>query len=87
MTLSNPKMLVLFGALIPPFIPRGTDVMVATLELGGLFALIALLSDSAYAVLAGHAGRWLSHKRIRLLEIISGSCLIGGALWMVAKNR
>ena len=85
--LSNPKMLVLFGALIPPFIPRGADVMISTLELGGLFAAIALLSDSAYAILAGGAGRWLSRKRIRLLEIISGSCLIGGAVWMVAKNR
>ncbi len=85
--LSNPKMLVLFGALIPPFIPRGADVMISTLELGGLFAAIALLSDSTYAILAGGAGRWLSRKRIRLLEIISGSCLIGGAVWMVAKNR
>ncbi len=85
--LSNPKMLVLFGALIPPFIPQGANVMQATLELGGLFAAIALVSDSAYAILAGGAGRWLSRKRIRLLEIISGSCLIGGAVWMVAKNR
>ena len=85
--LSNPKMLVLFGALIPPFIPQGADVMISTLELGGLFAAIALVSDSAYAILAGGAGRWLSRKRIRLLEIISGSCLIGGAVWMVAKNR
>ena len=27
-------MLVLFGALIPPFIPKGADVMMPTLELG-----------------------------------------------------
>ena len=40
--LSNPKMLVLFGALIPPFIPQGSDVMWSTLRLGLTFAGIAL---------------------------------------------
>ena len=84
--LSNPKMLVLFGALIPPFILPGSDVMWSTLQLGMTFAAIALVGDSCYAVLAGKAGQWLSRKRIRILEIISGSCLIGGAAWMVAKG-
>ena len=85
--LSNPKMLVLFGALIPPFIPHGADVMITTLQLGATFAVIACVSDSAYAILAGRAGKWLSRKRIRILEIISGSCLIGGAAWMVVKGK
>ena len=85
--LSNPKMLVLFGALIPPFIPQGADVMTSTLKLGFTFAAIALVGDSSYALLAGRAGKWLSQKRIRLLEIVSGSCLIGGAAWMVLKGR
>ena len=85
--LSNPKMLVLFGALIPPFIPQGADVMTSTLQLGFTFAAIALVGDSCYALLAGRAGKWLSQKRIRLLEIVSGTCLIGGAAWMVLKGR
>jgi len=85
--LSNPKMLVLFGALIPPFIPQGADVMTSTLHLGLTFAAIALVGDSSYAVMAGRAGKWLSQKRIRLLEIVSGTCLIGGAAWMVLKGR
>ncbi len=85
--LSNPKMLVLFGALIPPFIPQGADVMTTTLQLGATFAVIACVSDSAYAILAGRAGMWLSRRRIRALEVISGSCLIGGAAWMVLKGR
>ncbi len=85
--LSNPKMLVLFGALIPPFIPAGADVMKTTMLLGITFGLIAAMSDSAYAVLAGRAGAWLSQKRIRALEIFSGSCLIGGAAWMVLKGK
>ncbi len=85
--LSNPKMLVLFGALIPPFIPHDGDVMRYTLVLGFTFAVIAAVGDVIYALLAGQAGAWLSQKRIRAIEIISGTCLVGGAAWMVLKGR
>jgi homoserine/homoserine lactone efflux protein len=85
--MSNPKMLVLFGALIPPFIPQGGDVAKYTLLLGLLFAAIAITGDTVYALLAGRAGVWLSQSRIRGLEIISGCCLIGGAAWMVLKGK
>ncbi len=85
--MSNPKMLVLFGALIPPFIPQGQDVVRTTLSLGLSFAVIAAISDAAYAVLAGRAGAWLSRDRIRMVEIVSGSCLIAGAAWMVLKGK
>jgi homoserine/homoserine lactone efflux protein len=85
--MSNPKMLVLFGALIPPFIPLGADVSKYTLLLGLLFAAIALTGDTAYALLAGRAGTWLSRSRIWAIEIISGCCLVGGAAWMVLKGR
>lgn len=85
--MSNPKMLVLFGALIPPFIPAGADVVRTTLILGVSFMVIAALGDTAYALAAGRAGAWLSRKRIRAIEIISGSFLVGGAAWMVLKGR
>ncbi len=85
--MSNPKMLVLFGALIPPFIPQGADVAKSTIILGATFAIIAAFSDSAYAIMAGRAGAWLSQKRIRMIEIFSGSCLVAGAAWMVLKGR
>ena len=84
---SNPKMLVLFGALIPPFIPAGADVARMTLILGGTFMIIAAIGDTAYALAAGRAGAWLSRKRMRAIEIISGSCLVSGAAWMVLKGR
>jgi homoserine/homoserine lactone efflux protein len=85
--MSNPKMLVLFGALIPPFIPAGADVMRTTLILGVTFMAIAAIGDTSYALAAGRAGAWLSRKRIRAIEIISGSFLVGGAAWMVLKGR
>ena len=80
-------MLVLFGALIPPFIPQGADVAKSTIILGATFAIIAAFSDSAYAIMAGRAGAWLSQKRIRMIEIFSGSCLVAGAAWMVLKGK
>jgi homoserine/homoserine lactone efflux protein len=85
--MSNPKMLVLFGALIPPFIPQGEDVTKFTLLLGLLFAAIAVTGDTVYALMGGGAGAWLSQRRIRAIEIFSGCCLVGGAAWMVAKGR
>jgi homoserine/homoserine lactone efflux protein len=85
--MSNPKMLVLFGALIPPFIPQGADVMRLTMMMGFTFMAIAAAGDTAYALLAGRAGAWLSQARIRGIEIISGCCLIGGAAWMVLKGK
>jgi homoserine/homoserine lactone efflux protein len=85
--MSNPKMLVLFGALIPPFIPPGGDVMRLTLIMGLTFNAIAAVGDTTYALLAGKAGAWLSQSRIRSIEIISGCCLVGGAAWMVLKGN
>jgi homoserine/homoserine lactone efflux protein len=85
--LSNPKMLVLFGALIPPFLSPGNDTAQQTLVLGLTFALIAALSDSLYALCAGRAGSWLSRSRIRFIEVTSGLCLISGGAWMALRGR
>ena len=85
--MSNPKMLVLFGALIPPFLTAGGDTMRETLMLGGSFMAIAAIGDTMYALLAGRAGAFLSRSRIRTIEIISGICLTGGGLWMALKGR
>ena len=63
------------------------DVVRSTLLLGLTFAVIAAAGDTSYALLAGRVGAWLSQKRIRAIEIISGTCLVGGAAWMVLKGR
>ncbi len=85
--LSNPKMLVLFGALIPPFLTRGGDTGRETLLLGLTFAVIACASDTGYALAAGRAGSWLSRSRIRAIEIVSGCFLTSGGAWMALKGR
>lgn len=85
--ISNPKMLVLFGAMIPPFITPGADPMQQIFLLGLTFMAIASIGDTAYALMAGKAGSWLSQSRIRTLEIVSGCFLLGGGLWMALRGR
>ena len=85
--MSNPKMLVLFGALIPPFIVPGGGETRQLLTLGLTFAAVALVGDSAYALAAGRAGQWLSRSRVRVIEIVSGLCLTVGGVWLALKHR
>ena len=84
--ISNPKMLVLFGAMIPPFLSNGGNVTRETLLLGLTFMVIAALGDTAYALLAGKAGAWLSRSRIRAIEIVSGLCLTAGGIWLALRS-
>lgn len=85
--MSNPKMLVLFGALIPPFIQPGGNYSAQLLALGLTFAAIALAGDTVYALAAGKAGAWLSRSRIRAIEVASGLCLTVGGVWLALKSR
>jgi threonine/homoserine/homoserine lactone efflux protein len=84
--LSNPKMLLVFGALIPQFISPERDFMGQLIFLVVVFMVLAAIFDGTYAVLAGSAGAWLSRARIRLVERLSGTCLIAGGLWLAFRR-
>ena len=84
--LSNPKMLLVFGALIPQFISPEHDFMSQLIFLVVVFMILAAIFDGTYAVLAGSAGAWLSRARIRLVERLSGTCLIAGGLWLAFRR-
>lgn len=85
--LSNPKVLLVFGALIPQFISPNGDYMNQLLLLGISFMVIATVFDSLYAFAAGNAGSWLSKSRVRFVEVSSGLCLIGGGVWLALRGR
>ncbi|MGE0238261.1 MAG: LysE family translocator [Parvibaculaceae bacterium] len=85
--LSNPKVLLVFGALIPQFISPNGDYLSQLVLLGVSFMVIATVFDSLYAFAAGNAGSWLSKSRVRFVEVSSGLCLIGGGLWMALRGR
>jgi homoserine/homoserine lactone efflux protein len=84
--LSNPKMLLFFGAFFPQFIdparPYGPQIAIMGLS----SMIVAALSDGSYALLAGTLGRALSRSRLRLVTKASGACLIGGGIWLAAAR-
>ncbi|MFN0263590.1 LysE family translocator [Tepidamorphus sp. 3E244] len=86
--LSNPKALFFFGAFIPQFIdPARGSAAVQAMVLAATFMVAATLLDGAYAVLAGSTGKLFTRSRVRLVERISGSCLIGGGIWLALSRR
>lgn len=86
--LSNPKALFFFGAFIPQFIdPARGSAAVQAMILAATFMIVATVLDGLYAVLAGRTGAMFTRARIRLLERISGTCLIGGGIWLALSRR
>ena len=80
--LSNPKLLVFFGAFIPQFVDLERDHLSQVALLGVTFMVIAGLTDAAYALLAGRVRRFFSGRRTRNLSRVSGSFMIGGGIWL-----
>jgi len=85
-SLSNPKQLLFFGALLPQFIdPAGTQVLQIG-ALGGTAMILAALSDSAYALVSGRIAGRVSPKGVRTASRVGGVCLIGGGFWLALSR-
>jgi threonine/homoserine/homoserine lactone efflux protein len=77
---TNPKSLVFFAAILPQFVvPEAGAVPVQLVLLGVVFVAIALVSDSAWVVVAGTARDWFARSP-RRLELVGGA----GGLMMIA---
>ena len=79
--LSNPEVLVFFGAFIPQFMDMDKDHVSQVALLGVTFMATAGLTDAIYALLAGRA-RLFFCAADRLLSRISGGFMIGGGIWL-----
>jgi threonine/homoserine/homoserine lactone efflux protein len=80
--LSNPKVLVFFGAFIPQFIDINKDHFSQVTLLGFTFMVIAGMTDALYALLAGRVRTLFSARRTRLVSRVSGGFMIGGGIWL-----
>src|ERR1700694_3279273 len=79
--LSNPKVLVFFGAFIPQFMDMSRDHVSQVALLGITFMVTGAITDSIYAILAGRARKFFSARRTRLLAGVCGGFMIGGGGW------
>jgi len=80
--LSNPKVMVFFGAFIPQFMDLNGDHVLQVTLLGVTFMVIAAMTDATYALLAGRARLFFSARRTRLLSRVSGGFMMGGGIWL-----
>jgi threonine/homoserine/homoserine lactone efflux protein len=86
----NPKVIVFFAAVLPQFVDRTAGHVTAQLlVLGALFAGIALISDSVWAVAAGSARAWLgrSPRRLELIGGTGGLAMIGIGTALAVSGR
>lgn len=89
---TNPKSLVFFVAVLPQFVEYSAGgIPMQLASLGAVFLLIALVSDSVWALAAGTARQWFarSPKRIATLSTTGGAMMIalGGTLALTGTKN
>lgn len=87
---ANPKAYILFAAILPQFIDRSTGHVPAQMLVLGLVAfLIALISDSLWALAASTVRSWFarSPRRLGIVGGAGGLAMIGVGVTVAATGR
>jgi threonine/homoserine/homoserine lactone efflux protein len=87
---TNPKALILFGAVLPQFVDRAAGhVPVQMLLLSLVSIAIGLVSDSLWGVTAGFVRSWFarSDRRFELVGGAGGLAMIGVGLTVAVTGR
>jgi threonine/homoserine/homoserine lactone efflux protein len=76
---TNPKSIVFFAAFLPQFVDRSAPAAPQLVLLGLLFGLLAVCSDTVWALAAGRARDWFARKPHRLdhLGATGGVMMVG----------
>jgi threonine/homoserine/homoserine lactone efflux protein len=83
---TNPKTVVFLVAFLPQFTDPGGPIALQTMLLGAVFCVLAIVSDSVWALVAGAARHWFARRPQRLdsLSAAGGTMMVGLGATMIA---
>jgi threonine/homoserine/homoserine lactone efflux protein len=87
---TNPKGLIIFTAIVPDFIDRSQGhTSLQLLSLGLIVVLVALVSDSSWAIASGSARKWFgrSPRRLERMGTAGGVSMIGLGVFLALTGR
>lgn len=86
---TNPKTIVFFVAFLPQFIDGGAPAAPQLLLLGALFGVMAIGSDTCWALAASRARDWFARRPARLdtLGAAGGVMMVGLGAALVTTNN
>ncbi|WP_421997534.1 LysE family translocator [Reyranella sp.] len=84
--LTNPKTLLFYGAFFPQFVVPEADIAGQLLLLAATFLVVAVVLDSAWALLAARL-RGLLAARARLRQRLTGGLLVGAGVGLALARR
>jgi len=85
---SNPKSVIFLAALLPQYVDPASGIVAGQMVvLGGLFCLIAIASDSLWAVLAARARLWFTRdpRRLTWTAVAGGVVMVALGLLLLAS--
>ena len=86
-SLSNPKVLLFLGAFFPQFVDPAAPLAPQLVLMAVTFIVALAGVDSCVALAVGAARGWLTARRKRFADGISGVLLLGGGLWLAVARR
>lgn len=86
--LSNPKVLLFLGALLPQFVVEGTlPIEKQLIVLAAIFVATLAAVDLAYTIAIARARSRFDMARLRVLDGIAGCLLVAGGLVLAVSRR
>ncbi|MDT8428293.1 MAG: LysE family translocator [Pseudomonadales bacterium] len=87
-SLTNPKTIFFFSAFLPQFVSGQANYFADIALLSGIFWLMAITLDSAYALLSGKlASAFRSGRHHKLSGVVSGGLFLGAGVALAAVGR